>query len=210
MIKRRDFILVGLGGLVGGLSTRILSSSPVILPDNSKQLSIDVGYAQSMVVHHQQAIMMSSLLASNGAGPVANLALRIMDAQKAEIAQMTGWLAGLGEPVLPTSGDLMGWMKQADHLLNINERLYLERCKNSPSGMAGLISQEEVRKLQLAQHQDKEQLFLHNMIKHHEGALGMSTLPSRHGQTQFIRYLASHVLQSQSNEITLMTKLLAS
>lgn len=173
--------------------------------------SIDIGYIQSMLQHHNQALVMSSLIEKEARAPVAELARRIKDIQKSEIEQMTGWLIALEAPSLPASGDWMGWMRKADKLLNINERLYLARCAAAPAGMEGLASQVQLNQLadQTLPAAEREALYLRLMIKHHQSAVAMSTLPARHAATRFVRHLSAHVIQSQSNEVGLMDRLLA-
>lgn len=171
---------------------------------------IDIGYVQSMVQHHNQALVMASLIEKDAGPAVAEWAGRIKRAQQTEIEQMTGWLIALEAPVLPASGNWMSWMRQADNLLNINERLYLERCAADPSGMDGLATPAQLSQLSdtsLPVH-EREVLFLRLMIKHHHGAVAMSTLPARHAATRFVRHLSAHVIQSQSNEVGVMNRLL--
>ena len=202
--------MIFLAGGAAGLAVHAFLRKPLTPTQLALQAqAIDIGYVQSMLVHHQQAVVMGGLAEKGCSAAVMKLAGNIVRVQSAEIAQLRGWLAGMDAPALPENGDLMGWMKQADALLNLNERLYLERCAASPMGMAGLLSAQELRQLQTEQRiHYKSDLFLRYMIAHHEGALAMSTLPSRHAQTGFVREIANHVLQKQANEIGYMKDLL--
>lgn len=215
-LTRREVLLfaagLGSGALIAGFAAYAwqtgLYEGAAQAPELNR--SIDIGYVQSMLQHHNQALVMSSLIEKDASVPVAELARRIKLAQKSEIEQITGWLIALETPVLPASGDWMSWMRQADRLLNINERLYLERCAADPSGMEGLATQAQLKQLadKTLPLQEREALFLRLMIKHHQGAVAMSTLPARHAATRFVRHLSAHVIQSQSNEVGLMNRLL--
>ena len=214
-LSRRDALIfaagLGAGGLICGAAAfvwpRGLADSAALPQSN---LKIDIGYIQSMLQHHNQALVMSSLIEKEASASVAELARRIKQAQKSEIEQMTGWLIALEAPVLPTNGDWMGWMRQADGLLNINERLYLDRCAADPSGMEGLATPAQLSQLadKTLPAKQREALYLRLMIRHHQSAVSMSTLPARHGDTRFVRHLAAHVMQTQSNEVGAMNRML--
>jgi uncharacterized protein (DUF305 family) len=174
------------------------------------RIDIDIGYAQSMLVHHQQALIMASLMQGDQQSAVQGLASRIVREQSMEMESLKGWLAGQRAASLPASGDLMGWMKNNSQLLNVNEALYLERCERSPFGMAGLVESSSIKKLGDGSMtlKEREASFLKLMIEHHQGAVSMSTLPSRAAGTPFIRNLAQHVLQRQTQELAQMMAML--
>ena len=53
----------------------------------------DVAFACAMIPHHQAAIGMAEAELQNGdAGPMKEMAQKIIDAQKAEIAELTQWI----------------------------------------------------------------------------------------------------------------------
>lgn len=203
------FLGLAIGWFLGTFDYRApVEAEPALVAN----FDIDTGYAQSMLVHHQQALIMASLIQGEQKSDVQELAKRIVHAQSLEMENIKGWLAGQHAAALPSNGDLMGWMKNNRQLLNVNETLYLERCESSPSGMAGLVDSLSIKKLgdeSIPRHQ-RELSFLQLMIEHHEGALGMSTLPSRAANTPFIRNLAQHVLQRQAQETAYMRFLLES
>ncbi|ARZ66719.1 hypothetical protein SMD11_1055 [Streptomyces albireticuli] len=60
----------------------------------------DVTFAQGMIPHHRQAIVMSDMVqAHSSSGEVKALTERIKKAQAPEIETMTAWLRAWGEPV---------------------------------------------------------------------------------------------------------------
>lgn len=199
-------------GLFIGWSLGTFDNREPLVAESASVVNIDIdtGYAQSMLIHHQQALIMASLIQGEQKSEVQELAKRIVHAQLLEMENIKGWLAGQHAAALPANGDLMGWMKNNRQLLNVNETLYLERCERSPLGMAGLVESSSIKKLgdeSIPWHQ-RESSFLKLMIEHHEGAVGMSTLPSRAANTSFIRNLAQHVLQRQTQEVAQMRGLL--
>ena len=211
MIKIGKYSLFFLGLIIGwSLATVHIRLTESVGSNVVGGVNIDIGYAQSMLVHHQQALIMASLIQGEQKSDVQELAKRIVHAQSLEMENIKGWLAGQHAAALPLNGDLMGWMKNNRQLLNVNETLYLERCESSPLGMAGLVDSLSIKKLgdeSIPRHQ-RELSFLQLMIEHHEGAVGMSTLPSRAANTPFIRNLAQHVLQRQTQETAQMRSLL--
>src|SRR5688572_727419 len=75
---------------------------------------VDIGFAQDMIVHHQQAVVMAAYARERTASDeVRALAGTIDAAKQREIGQLTGWLQSWGEPIqadrLP-----MAWMDDSD------------------------------------------------------------------------------------------------
>src|SRR4029079_19467964 len=70
----------------------------------------DGGFAQDMIVHHQQAVLMAAYTREHaGSDDVRALAGAIDSAQQREIGQMTGWLQSWGKP-LESDRLPMSWM----------------------------------------------------------------------------------------------------
>lgn len=171
---------------------------------------IDIGYAQSMLLHHHQAILMAGLIKATPHSDVQVLAKSIIDNQILEMEDIDIWLEGKNASTLPVDGDLMGWMKRQSKNLNVDEALYLARCESDPRGMAGMASLSAIRRLQNSETPLplREKLFLELMIEHHEAAISMSTLPARLTNSSFIFNIAKGVLTKQNQEIQLMYELL--
>lgn len=147
----------------------------------------DVMFARMMIPHHQQAIEMSDLLlAKTDIDPeVSQLARQIKAAQTPEIAQMAGWLAGWGQPAMPSTGHQMG------------------------GGMGGMMSQAEMDALERAAGKEAMKLYLDGMIIHHEGAIDMAEDQLEDGENPDVNELARQIITSQRAEITTMRELLA-
>ena len=89
-------------------STSTMSSAAASSPATSHNAA-DVMFTQTMIPHHEQAIVMAELAAARAGSPtVKQLATRIRTAQAPEIAQMTGWLGQWGEPTI-----MPGWSPTA-------------------------------------------------------------------------------------------------
>ncbi|GAB2841803.1 hypothetical protein GCM10027074_05230 [Streptomyces deserti] len=150
----------------------------------------DVAFAQGMIPHHRQALEMARLAADRAAsGEVKDLAARIEKAQDPEIRTMTGWLKAWGEDVPEeTSG--------------------MDHSASGHSGMAGMMSEEDMAKLEKASGQAFDTMFLTMMVEHHEGAVEMATTQKGKGQYGPAKAMAEDIVTAQTAEITEMNKLL--
>src|SRR5690606_28188194 len=94
-------------------ATRAPETSPAAMPGNTDLTlreradsvrnaitDADVSFMTGMIGHHAQAIVMSRLAPTNGAGnEIRILAERIINAQHDEIATMERWLTHFGKPL---------------------------------------------------------------------------------------------------------------
>ncbi|EMY32773.1 hypothetical protein D477_018359 [Arthrobacter crystallopoietes BAB-32] len=145
--------------------------------------SADAMFAQMMIPHHEQAVEMSDMmLAKDGLDPqISQLAEDIKSAQAPEIEKMTGWLKAWGEPMEMSGGH----------------------------GMPGMMSEEDLAKLEAAQGDEASRLFLTQMIEHHEGAVEMAEEEAANGSDPEAVALAESVVETQTAEIKKMQELLA-
>lgn len=112
----------------------------------------DVKFMQGMIGHHQQAIEMAALLPSRTSREdMKLLAKRIEVSQVDEIQMMQEWLKARGQ-TLPDP--------HAHH-------------QHGATLMPGMLTQEEMARLEAAKGVEFDRLFLEGMIKHHGGALTM-------------------------------------
>jgi hypothetical protein len=101
-------VLVSCGGCgTSGLSARssvTRSAGGASAPATARHNAQDVLFAQMMIPHHRQAIVMARQATRKAASPrVRELAVRIEKAQQPEIEKMTGWLKERGAP-MPSPG----------------------------------------------------------------------------------------------------------
>ena len=104
----------------------------------------DLNFAEMMIPHHEQAIVMSELALANSEDPkVRELATDILAAQAPEIEQMKSWPG-------------------------VNPNLHAGHM------MDGMLSDSEIKALRQAMGKTFDLLFLEGMIKHHFGAIMMA------------------------------------
>ncbi len=146
----------------------------------------DVMFALMMIVHHEQAIEMSDIvLAKEGVAPeVVALAEQIKAAQGPEIEQLQGWLEDWG--VDPEEQQVDG-MDHGD----------------------GMMTEDDLAALESADGVETSQLFLEQMIVHHEGAVEMAQTQVDDGSNPDAVELAQTIIDAQTDEIQEMQDLLA-
>lgn len=159
----------------------------------------DVAFLQQMIPHHAQAVEMSTLVKDRTTtAPVVDLAGRIEKAQGPEIKKMTDWLESWSESTTPpaapsASGD--NSMPGMDH-------------GSHGSGMPGMMSEEELAKLEKATGAAFDQQWLSMMVAHHQGAVDMATTEIADGSNAEVKALAQRIVDAQQAEIKEMQGLL--
>lgn len=143
----------------------------------------DIEFAQSMIGHHEQAIVMAEMALDPKAGagaPVQDLAKRIKAAQDPEITQMKAWLTKVGAP---TQMDANG---------------------HDMSSMPGMMSADDMDALGKQTGASFDKAWLDMMIAHHAGAVTMSETVKSKGSDAELRALADKIISAQQQEITEM------
>ncbi len=169
---------------------------------------IDIGFAQSMSLHHQQAIGMAQLMLDGRPTPLAPLARGIAAAQLLELGEMRGWLRLWGAPLIAAKPG-MDWMRLASRPLTQPELGYLLDCQRSPTGMAGLATDAEVNRLRVLDGRARDEHFLRLMLAHHEGGLPMARFAAEQAGIAVVRALAERVVLEQSKELYRIQRTLA-
>ena len=151
----------------------------------------DVKFMQGMISHHAQAVEMTELLALRSERDVMRrLAQRIELSQEDEITMMQEWLRSREQAVTALEAHhAPGW-----------------------EPMPGMLTDEEMGRLEAAPAGDFDPLFLEFMIKHHRGAVTMvETLLSQRGAAQDSQLFAftADITSDQSMEIDRMDAMLA-
>ncbi|GAA2388515.1 DUF305 domain-containing protein [Gordonia cholesterolivorans] len=142
----------------------------------------DVMFAQMMLPHHEQALVMSDIILAKPGVPenVTTLAKRIKDAQGPEIDKLKSWLTAWNEPT----------HSSMDH------------------EMDGMLSEDQIAQLRAAQGTDAARLFLTQMIEHHEGAVDMAKEEIADGKNTDAVEMARDIADSQQSEIDEMKAML--
>ncbi|SEG59999.1 Uncharacterized conserved protein, DUF305 family [Thermomonospora echinospora] len=157
----------------------------------------EITFVQMMIPHHQQALEMSVLAPKQASdAKVKSLAERIDVSQGAEISVMQSWLRR--QPGGRPGGGHGGHGGHG-----------APSAAASHAGMPGMATPEEMARLQAAQGEEFDRLYLTLMIKHHEGALTMANdVLSKDGTDVTVQELAKDVLTTQRAEIVRMRDLL--
>ena len=142
--------------------------------------SADLMFVMMMIPHHQDAIEMSDLLLKKDDIPdgVGAMAEQIKAAQQPEIDLMESWLDQWG---------VAGSMGGMNH---------------------GMMSGDDMAALDDATGDAAADLFLEQMIVHHDGAIVMAEQVIGGGRNQDVRVLAESIVVSQAAEIATMRQLL--
>ena len=158
----------------------------------------DVMFAQSMIVHHRQAIEMAKLASTRAqSADVKQLAADVEAAQDPEIQTMSSWLTSWGADV--PSDDMSGMDEDMGGMEGMNH-----------SGMSGMMTDADMRKLRTASGTEFDRMFLQMMIGHHQGAIEMAMSEKDQGKNDEAVALAEKISSTQSAEITKMRELLGS
>lgn len=165
--------------------------------------AVDIGFAQSMIRHHQQAIVMAQLLLDDPDTKLAGLARAIGSAQLLEVGQMKGWLQLWDQPVLPPRGG-MDWMLLGSRAPEPYVAQYLLDCRASEAGMAGLATAAELNELRLRKGSERDRLFLELMLRHHQGAITMARFAAANAALEPVKSQAAAIVVEQTEEIAAM------
>ena len=119
---------------------------------DTSYIKADVKFLQGMIIHHQQAILMSSMVDKRTNNEtIVDLAKRIDVSQEDEINFMESWLYDRGE----------------------NKKDIPHHNMHMDMGMAGMATPKQLEDLKNTKATDFDRLFLQLMIAHHDGALKM-------------------------------------
>jgi len=158
----------------------------------------DVTFAQDMIPHHQQALVMADV-AIDGAKTqeLQDLAERIKAAQAPEIEEMTGWLESWGEDVPD--------LDSHDHMM-----MGGDTDTDSDYGMPGMMDADQMGQIRgmMGNGIAFDRMWVLMMIAHHEGAIEMAQDLQANGQSADAVALAQSIEESQTAEITEMKQML--
>ncbi|MCO1658130.1 DUF305 domain-containing protein [Pseudonocardia humida] len=186
-------LLGAAGGLLIGLAGRDDPTVPGID-------SVDVGFAQDMTVHHQQAVEMAAWERDHSTDPVLRqLASDIETTQNSQVGRMQGWLELWNAPALPIGGH-MAWMSGPTH--------DHAGGAGAVATMPGMASSADLAALRAATGPQLDVLFLQLMLRHHEGGAAMLEYGSQHAAVPQLRNLARQMLSSQTSESDYLRRLL--
>ncbi|MFF0484692.1 DUF305 domain-containing protein [Streptomyces sp. NPDC004435] len=171
-----------MSGMDHGGKTASASASTSAAPSATGSFNdADVMFAQMMIPHHEQALEMAKLAdgRAEDAG-IKQIVAAVEQAQDPEIRKMRAWLKGWGRPESAGAGH----------------------------SMAGMMSEQDMKKLADAKGEDFDRAFAELMIAHHEGAVKMARDEQKDGGNAEAKALAGEVVRAQTAEITELRKIL--
>lgn len=187
------------GAAAGMLVTlwRVDSDAP---PDAG---SVDVGFAQDMSVHHQQAVTLAGWARDNSTDPaIVGLAFDIESTQQSQIGMMQGWLSLWNRPLYP-SGRYMTWMRTSS---SSHENMSSEQ--GGVTRMPGMATQEEITRLRSLTGKALDVYFLQLILRHHAGGAEMAQYAGERAAQAQVRALASSIYRSQTAEMGTLRRML--
>lgn len=170
---------------------------------------VDIGFAQDMTRHHQQAVTMATLARQYGNDQeVRQLAFDIETNQRNQIGRMQGWLSVWGQPA-QSPGEPMQWMHN-DTRGHHGHGGFGEGAMLGPDGrMPGMATNEELTELRSLRGPAFDVRFLQLMLRHHEGGAGMARSGSEQAAVPAVRGLATNMLTAQAKESDVMRQMLS-
>ncbi|CAL9328361.1 hypothetical protein SUDANB105_00019 [Streptomyces sp. enrichment culture] len=185
------FFLAGCGDDGNGSAATSPSPTTSVSVPAGEHNQADVDFAQGMIPHHRQAVMMADMAETRASSSdVKALAEEIKKAQEPEIATMSAWLTAWGEEI-PRGMDGMDGMDHGD-----------------ASSMPGMMNDQQMNDMRGASGKAFDTMFLTQMIKHHEGAITMAETEKREGAYGPAKELADDIITAQKAEITHMREML--
>jgi len=209
--------------LLGGSTFALAQTAPIVQPGAPGQagrtltaqeatelakatyVKADVAFMQGMIVHHQQAVDMASLVEDRTNNEdVITIAGRILSSQADEIEFMNQWLTDRGEKTVMVGMDHSGM----DH----SGMDHSAHAMVDHSQMAGMATPEQMATLATLEGTEFDRMFLTMMIAHHEGAVDMVEAllkqPGSAADPILFRFV-SDVENDQTTEINRMDVVLA-
>ena len=159
---------------------------------------------QGMIMHHNQAVEMTALMASRSKNPkLLELSQRISISQTDEMVFMRQWLQDRGYPISDGKDHMAG-------MAGMKDMPGMDMSDMPP--MPGMLTAKQMDALRKATGPEFDHLFLTGMIQHHTGALTMvkdlyNTAGA--GQDAMLFDFTSDVINVQQAEIDTMRHMLA-
>ena len=148
--------------------------------------SVDIGFLQDMLDHHDQALLISNLyLDDNSDGDAAPYAREVIMFQERDIGWMEDWLAEDGYTRGEADRMAMVWMDEPTPVAE----------------MRGMQSPERLQELADASGTEADRLFFEIMTDHHLGGVHMADHAAANGARAEITEFAESVSRNQRIEV---------
>ncbi|MCM6773125.1 DUF305 domain-containing protein [Nocardia sp. CDC159] len=163
----------------------------------------EIGFAQDMSVHHEQAVFLAQNLDKGADATVVTIAQQVTATQIQEIGTMRGWLMLLEKPLRPEHP--MAWT----HPVRAGHGSAHAQDGSAPPGtMPGMASWDEINALSRLKGRDAEIRFLQLMIRHHQGGIDMAHNALPLLRSAAIERIAQGMIGDQTQEVGYMIMLL--
>lgn len=178
---------------------------PLFITENPSPTRIldatEIGFAQDMLVHHQQALIIVQRLNPEADPMVRRLAQQISDSQRVEVGMLLGWLrlANTG----PTNAHPMAWMHESGESTMAAHGHQAPASTASPASasMPGMATLAQLDALSAASGREAETLFLQLMQRHHYGGVAMAQAADRLLTGGPVKLAARDMVTTQGQEI---------
>ena len=171
---------------IPGIESKNLTPEQATDIANTLYTLADVNFMQGMIIHHNQAIVMSNLVDGRTNSPaIIDLAGRIKVSQDDEINFMENWL------------------KERDEMTHSRHHTH--------HSMKGMATKEQLEELAASLGNSFDQLFLELMVAHHDGAIEMVSELSKFRGAAYdpvMNEFVSDLVNDQAVEIERMNILL--
>lgn len=165
------------------------SASVSTAPNGDVVSSTDVAFAQQLIPHHADALVMVDLTLGRALDPrVAALVERLREEHTAQVQTMDGWLTAWGEEVPATARD--------------HASAHAEERGTGADHDDGLAALEQARGRAF------EQALLTALVEHHENGIDLAAAQAEDGEFPPARELADEVVDTQEREVAEMRRLL--
>lgn len=148
--------------------------------------SVDVGFLQDMISHHQQAVQLGAVGAEISTDPTTrHFAQEALISQQYEVGYMTAILESWGYGTGDLDRDAMAWM-------------------NAPvavDDMPGMLTSKQLNEYRVMSGDEADRAFLRLMSEHHRGGLHMAVYAAKHASDERVRSLAERMAVNQRAEL---------
>lgn len=148
--------------------------------------SVDVGFLQDMISHHQQAVQLGAVGAEIATDPTTrHFAQETLITQQYEVGYMTAILESWGYGTGDLERDSMKWMG----------------APVAVADMPGMLRPEQISDFQEMTGSQVNITFLRLMAEHHRGGLHMAEYAAKHASDSRVRTLAQRIVGNQTAEL---------
>ncbi|MFJ8814805.1 DUF305 domain-containing protein [Amycolatopsis thermoflava] len=201
MLKVTALIAAVLVGAAGGL---FLGQQP---STGDEPGAVDIGFAQDMSMHHQQAVQMATLARERSSdSAVRQLAFDIETSQLEQIGRMKGWLVLWGAPE-QAPGQVMAWMPAQTHA---GMAMTMPMAGGQAGSlMPGMATSAELARLRSLSGAEFDVFFLQLMRRHHQGGSAMASFAAQNATLPTVTTLARNIVNSQAAEVRTIGSMLS-